>query len=186
MVSTQTLVSKILRWPCSLIPSGTEVRVLRGPLRGKKWIKGSGPNAYWLGTYEVARLREFVGALKQGDTVYDVGANVGIYTMHAGFGVGASGWVYAIEPLPRNLEYLRQHVRLNNLQNCTILENVMSNQEATLAFSVASWDPSMARLSVNGELSVPSTTLDILVYGEKHLRPPNVVKMMWKVQNSKF
>jgi len=177
MVPTRTLLSKMLRWPFFLIPSDTEVRILRGPLRGKKWVKGSGPNAYWVGTYEVARLREFAGVLKQGDVVYDVGANVGIYTLHAGFGVGASGWVYAFEPLARNLHYLRQHVRLNNLQNCTIVENAICNQEGTLAFSAAGWDPSMARICAEGEISVPSTTLDICVYGKKHLRPPNVVKI---------
>jgi FkbM family methyltransferase len=177
MISARTLLSKILRLPLSLIPSGVEVRILRGPLRGKKWVKSSGPNAYWVGTYEVARLREFADALKPGDVVYDVGANVGIYTLHASFRVGASGWVYAFEPLARNLRYLGQHITLNNLQNCTIIESAICNQEGTLAFSAARWEASMAHLSLDGEISVPSTSLDICVYGEKQLRPPNVIKI---------
>ena len=72
------IFSKILRRPLSLIPPDTKVRILRGPIRGMKWVKGAGPNAYWIGTYEVVRMREFADALKQGDVVYDVGANVGI------------------------------------------------------------------------------------------------------------
>jgi len=35
----------------------------------------------------------------------------------------------------------------------------------------------MARLSSDGELAVPSTTLDICIYGEKRFRPPNVIKI---------
>jgi FkbM family methyltransferase len=171
------MLSKILRWPLSLIPADTEVRILRGPIRGMKWIKGAGPNAYWVGTYEAARMREFVDALKQGDVVYDVGANVGIYSLHAGFGIGNSGWVYAFEPLERNVRYLRQHLALNNLQNCTVLESAICNKEGTLAFSAADWDPSMTRLSPRGEIAVPATTLDICIYGEMRFRPPNVIKI---------
>jgi FkbM family methyltransferase len=177
MVFTRKLLSKILRWPFSLIPCEAEVRILRGPLRGKKWVKGSGPNAYWVGTYEVARVRAFVDALKPGDVVYDVGAHVGIYTLCASFGVGASGWVYTFEPLARNLRYLRRNVMLNHLQNCTILESAVCNQEGTLAFLADRCESSMARLSLDGEISVPSTTLDLCVYGEKQLKPPNIIKI---------
>jgi FkbM family methyltransferase len=171
------MLSKILRWPLSLIPADTEVRILRGPIRGMKWIKGAGPNAYWVGTYEAARMREFANTLKQGDVVYDVGANGGIYSLPASFGIGNSGWVYAFEPLERNLRYLRQHLALNHLQNCTVLESAICNKEGTLAFSAADWHPSMTRLSPKGEITVPSTTLDICIYGEMRLRPPNLIKI---------
>ncbi len=43
MSSSGALLAKILRLPLSLIPPEAEVRILRGPLRGMKWIKGSGP-----------------------------------------------------------------------------------------------------------------------------------------------
>ena len=177
MLSTRTLLYKILKWPLSLIPSEAKVRVLRGPIRGMKWLKGAGPNAYWVGTYEVTRLQEFANALKQGYIVYDVGANVGIYSLCASLGVGSSGYVYAFEPLERNLRYLRQHITLNNLQNCTVIASAVCDKEETLAFSAARWQPSMARLSADGEIKVPSTTLDICIYGEKRLKSPNVIKI---------
>jgi FkbM family methyltransferase len=177
MTSTGTMLSKILRWPLSLLPPETEVRILRGSLRGKKWIRGAGPNAYWFGRYEVDRLREFSDALRPGYVVYDVGANVGIYALHASFAVGDSGWVYAFEPLERNLQYFRKHVSLNRVANCTIVESAVCSQEGTLAFSAAPWQASMARLSPDGEISVPCTTLDICIFGKKRFRPPNVVKI---------
>ena len=154
-----------------------------GRLEGR-WIKGSGPNAYWIGTYESARIREFTDALKPGDVVYDVRANVGIYSLCACLAVRTSGWVYAFEPLERNLHYLRQHFALNSLQNCTVVESAVCYVEGTLAFSAADWQASMARLSPTGEIPVPSTTMDICIYGEKRLRPPNALKI--DVEGSEF
>ena len=142
-----------------------------------KWIKGAGPNAYWLGTYEVARVHAFAKAPTQGAVVYDVGANVGVYSLLASLQVGTSGKVYAFEPLERNLRYLRQHIALNNLQNCIIFETAVSNTEGTRPFSAAGWDASMARLSSDGDILVPSTTLDSCIYGENGLCPPDIIKI---------
>jgi FkbM family methyltransferase len=177
MLSSGTLLAKILRLPLSLIPPETEVRILRGPLRGKKWIAGAGPNACWFGTYEVDRLRAFKNAVSQGAVVYDVGANVGIYSILASLRVGPSGRVYAFEPLDRNLQHLRRHITLNNLLNCFILDEAVCNREGTLPFSAAAWNSSMGRLSPDGEILVRSTTLDSCIYGEKGFAPPDIVKI---------
>src|SRR4029077_15489340 len=142
-----------------------------------KWIKGSGPNAYWFGTYEVARMRAFATLVTQGAVVYDVGPKPGIYSLLASLRAGSFGWVYAFEPLPHNLRHLRRHVALNNLQNCTVLDEAVCNEVGTRSFSAAPFHSSMARLASDGELRVPSTTLDRCIYGEKRLRPPSVLKI---------
>jgi FkbM family methyltransferase len=177
MPFARELLAKILRVPVSLISPDTEVRILSGPIRGKKWIKGAGPNAYWMGTYETERFRDLAEAVRPGAVVYDIGANVGIYSLLASSLAGAAGAVYAFEPLERNLRYLRRHVVLNDLQNCAVMEMAVSNQEGTLSFSTVGFDASMARLSPDGEISVQSTTVDNCVYGERRLRPPNVIKI---------
>ena len=177
MSSSGALLAKILRLPLSLIPCEAEVRILRGPLRGMKWIKGSGPNAYWFGTFEVDRVRAFANMVTQSAVVYDVGANVGIYSLLGSLRAGPSGRVYAFEPLERNLQYLRRHISLNNVQNCTVLAEAVCNEEGTHSFSAAACDSSMARLSPDGEIRVPSTTLDSCIYGAKRLRPPDIIKI---------
>lgn len=177
MSSPTALLAKILRLPLSLIPRDAQVRVLRGPLRGMKWIKGSGPNAYWFGTYEVARVRAFADIVTQGAVVYDVGANAGIYSLLASLLAGPSGWVYAFEPLQRNLQHLRRHIALNDLQNCTVLEAAVCNEVGTRSFSAVAWESSMARLSPDGDIQVASTTLDNCIYGEKRLRYPGIIKI---------
>ena len=177
MSPSEALLARILRLPLSLIPSEAQVRILRGPLRGIKWIKGSGPNAFWFGTYEVARVRAFADMITQGAVVYDVGANVGIYSLLASLRAGPSGKVYAFEPLERNLQHLRRHIALNNLQNCTVFEEAVCNEEGTRRFSTAASDSCTARLSPDGEIRVPSTTLDTCIYGAKRLCPPDIIKI---------
>jgi FkbM family methyltransferase len=177
MRSTAALLGKILRLPLALIPREAEVRILRGPLRGIRWIKGAGPNAYWLGTYEVSRIRAFANTVRQGAVFYDVGANVGIYSLLAALRAGPSGRAYAFEPLERNLRYLRRHISLNKVQNCTVFEQAVCNEEGMCSFSAAAVESSMARLSPDGEILVPSTTLDNCIYGPRRLPPPDIVKI---------
>jgi FkbM family methyltransferase len=170
-------LTKILKLPLSLIPRDAEVPILRGPLRGKRWIVGAASHAYWVGTYEVEILNAFAASITQGCSVYDVGANVGIYSLLASSRTGPSGKVYAFEPLERNLRYLRRHMTLNHVQNCVILETAVCDTEGTRRFAQAAQDFSMGHFSSEGDLLVPSTTLDNCTYGEEGFRPPSVVKI---------
>ena len=51
--------------------------------------------------------------LKQGQTVVDIGANIGYYALLEARQVGPTGRVYAIEPVPENFATLNKNVRLN-------------------------------------------------------------------------
>ena len=185
MTDSGTFLSRIVRLPLSLIPRQTRMVILSGPVRGKRWVKGAGPNAYWLGRYEVARVQEFANAVTAGAVVYDVGANVGLYSLIASSRAGITGRVYAFEPLERNLRYLRQHIVMNNLENCTVVAKAVCNETGMRRFSTASREPCMARLSSAGEMAVPATTLDNCIYGETRFRPPDILKIDVKAQNWK-
>jgi FkbM family methyltransferase len=130
-----------------------------------------------LGTYEVDRLRAFADCIHPGATVYDVGANVGIYSLLASVRVGPAGKVYAFEPLERNLGYLRRHMTLNRVQNCVVLDAAVSDSDALRRFSTKCWDFSMGRLSEQGDVEVATVTLDSCIYREKGLRPPDTIKI---------
>ena len=98
-----------------------KLRILRGSLRGKQWLAESGGKVLRVlgGTYEPEQTRAFEELVKPGDTVLDVGAHVGYYTLLSSVLVGASGRVFAFEPNPRNYHYLDQHVYLNRCRNVT-------------------------------------------------------------------
>src|SRR5262249_4692241 len=157
---------KILRLPLSLIPRDRVVPILRGPLRGKKWIVGSSVHGCWAGTYEVDTLAAFASVVAPGSCVYDLGANVGIFTLMASINTGPAGQVYSFEPFPRNARYLRRHIELNQLQNCCVLEVAASDTEGTQRFSTA-FEYSMCRFAPDGDMSVSCVTLDECIYGEK-------------------
>jgi tRNA A58 N-methylase Trm61 len=84
-------------------------------------IAGSAPGA-WLGTLERAGLNHFVRRLRRGMTVWDVGANVELYTLPSARAVAPTGRVCSFEPMPRNLDLPRRHVVMNGLSNVEIYE----------------------------------------------------------------
>ena len=54
---------------------------------------------------------------KEGDTVIDIGAHIGRYTITSSKQVGAGGKVVAIEADPDNFEILKKNIALNKLTN---------------------------------------------------------------------
>lgn len=96
--SNKSILGIVLRLPLQLIPIGTIVPILRTAARGKKWILGSGAHSQWLGFHEVGKKKLFQKTIQPGSTVYDIGANVGIYTILSSVLCGNSGKVYAFEP----------------------------------------------------------------------------------------
>ena len=91
-------LGRALRLPLRLIPKDANVRILQGPLRGKYWISGSSDHGCWLGSYEVAKQRKVTELVRPGMICWDVGANVGFYTLLFAELVGRTGSVYAFEP----------------------------------------------------------------------------------------
>src|SRR2546423_2375718 len=82
-------------------------------------------------------------ALKAGDTVFDIGAHVGVYTTLFSHLVGPQGKVYAFEPNTEVLPALRRTVEA--LGNVVLHPFALSN-ESRKAVLVVPGDPSMASL----------------------------------------
>ena len=88
-ISATTWLGKLLRLPLNLIPKKAIVPILKGRLKGKKWIVGSGIHRFWLGTYEWHHHTSvFEKRIKEGGIVFDIGAHVGFYTLLASVLVG--------------------------------------------------------------------------------------------------
>jgi len=176
-IPSGTLIGRLLRVPLRLVPHGTHVRILQGPIRGKRWIVGSSDHGCWLGSYEYEKQRRFAAAISSGDVVYDVGAHVGFYSLVASAIAGPTGRVFSFEPVPENLALLRQHIKLNGATNCAVWGVAVSNSNGTAGFNIG---PSSTSGHLGderlGSISVPTVTLDDMVISGK-LPPPNVLKM---------
>jgi FkbM family methyltransferase len=161
-ISYRSTLGKLLRLPLRLVPREMPVFILQGPLRGKRWIAGSSTHGCWLGSYEYEKQHLLAQMVKPGCTVFDIGANVGFYTLLASTLVGTHGRVYAFEPVSRNVRYLRKHLDLNHLSNVTVIEAAVADRDGVALFDEGP-DRSEGRISAQGKLRVEMVALDRLV-----------------------
>jgi len=174
-INYQSFVGRVLRLPLRLIPKRMVLPILQGKLRGKKWIVGSGEHGYWLGSYEIHKRRAFEQEVKPAQVVYDIGANVGFYSILAAHLTGAEGMVYAVEPLRRNVEFVRRHVALNQMKNIEVFEAAVSDQSGEAFFDLGV-SIATGHLSETGSVKVPMIRLDDLVLTGDIL-PADIIKM---------
>ena len=116
----------------------------------------------WLNPAE--RLRDeliFRSLLREGDSVIDVGANIGTLTLTASRIVGPAGKVYSVEAHPRTHKYLVGNLRLNEIKNVETFNVACGAENGTTSFSDRTLDDQNA-VSTEG-LRVPVRRLDDLV-----------------------
>jgi FkbM family methyltransferase len=114
--------------------------------------------------------------VRRGDVVYDLGANVGFYTLLASVLAGADGKVYSFEPSARNLRLLRTHLELNHVTNVSVVDVAISSNDGCAQFDLGP-NPSMGHLTQNrsNAVAVRTAALDTLVFSTQIL-PPSVIK----------
>lgn len=170
-----TVLGRLLRAPLRVLPNGMVVRILQGPARGNRWVVGAASHGCWLGTYEREKQAIVAALLRPDEVAFDVGANVGLYTLLASRRVGPGGRVVAFEPLPGNLDYLRRHLELNDVRNVEVVAAAVGRAAGRASF-LAARSRSMGRLDGGGGLDVEVVRLDSLLESGR-VPPPRLVKM---------
>ena len=113
-------------------------RILSGLAAGyRMWISPAENLSYVVGTAEPHLQRAIRKYVKRGDTVYDIGANVGYVSLSLAKRVGKDGRVFAFEPVPENLEMLRKNIGLNQLANVSIERVAVSDRAGSDVIRVA-------------------------------------------------
>lgn len=116
--------------------------------------------AYWANPDLNRHDDRFLDAwLHEGDTVVDVGANIGATVLPAALRVGETGRVHAFEPHPVIAGYLRENLVLNGVANVQIHPLALGAAAGELAFTDLA-DDSLNRLAEAGSLCVPVRRLD--------------------------
>jgi FkbM family methyltransferase len=125
---------KIAQIICSLVLSLRKIRGLKNQTivkRGGIWwdldlTEGIDFSIYLLGGFEPKTLKLYKKIIKKGDTVLDIGANIGSHTLPLALNTGESGMVFAIEPTEFAVNKLRKNINLNeNLASHISVHQVM-------------------------------------------------------------
>jgi FkbM family methyltransferase len=113
---------------------------------------------------------------------YDIGANLGFFSVLLGRLVGTTGLVYSFEPVPANAAMIERNARLNGLNNIKVMRIACSREARSSELLLAHYaggavlkgagvPPDLA-----GSLMVETSSIDILVESQQ-IKPPNLVKI---------
>jgi FkbM family methyltransferase len=192
MTPTQEAIAGFIRWllkPLShlmhFVLDRFELPIRSGPNKGRIWKIGSGVIAAWRGNYEPVEVSMFEALIKPGDTVFDLGAHAGYFTLLAAKQVGPTGKVVAVEPHPVTLAALKRNLEINGESKVTVLDKALTNvQDGEVSFStdVVGFGYGSAVVPEGGAFKVKTATLDALM--EQGLPHPDVIKMDVEAQEA--
>ena len=157
-------------------------RMTAGVGRGLRFCPGASNAAYGSGDNELPVQAALAEHLQPGSVLFDVGANVGFFTVIGARIVGEEGRVYAFEPVARNAAYLRLNCRLNRLRNVQVLQVAAGDETRSGALHLADYSGG-STLDVAGRppdyrrtRSVDVVRIDDLMESSA-FAPPDVVKI---------
>jgi FkbM family methyltransferase len=166
-VLTRLNYRDVLRWAGRIVFGKLLPRrrytVISGPLEGAKFILGSlagegGGGSVYFGLVDKEQTAAVCRELRSGQTFFDLGANVGYYSILASRLVGSGGSVVAFEPVVRNVAFLHQHLMLNRAENVHVLPFAVSATTGLSSFSPGESN-AMGKLGT-GDMLVATVTLD--------------------------
>jgi FkbM family methyltransferase len=158
------MLRNIGKFIANLIPSGIVIPILKGELKGSKWIAGAAAGegkglSIIFNLAEPEQLQMAKNLLKPNEICFDIGANVGLYTI---LFARHSKHVYAFEPLPRNLRYLYQVIKLNRVTNVTIVPSAVSEKIELLSLAEGE-NCALGKLDRLGQQPIASLSCDDFV-----------------------
>ncbi len=127
----------------SVLPVDHKVwaRVENGPAAGL-WLELNPRTGqtYLCGAAEHAVQATLAEHLRPGMVFYDLGANLGLFTLLAARLVTATGKVFSFEPDPKNSAALRRNIQRNGFTNVTVVESGVWSTSGNRSFVAANAD----------------------------------------------
>jgi FkbM family methyltransferase len=120
--------------------------------------------------------------VSEGESVFDIGAQLGYLTAHLAQLVGKDGKVYSFEPDPDALSRLRRSVEANGTDHVTIFPVAVGDEAGTLTFNVSptvGWSTAVKGAHHNDlhPIEVTVVRIDDMAWGGQFRRPVRFVKV---------
>lgn len=157
---------------CLVLLLGRKARprtIVRGLASGYQiYVSPTEHLGYLVGTFEPRLQKAITNYAATGDTVYDIGANIGYITLSLAKRVGRNGRVVAFEPIPQTFDLLRRNIEINKVNNVQLL-NVAASTECGEAVIRMAGNLSMASIVWHrkdpsaSELLIRTVAIDELV-----------------------
>ncbi len=135
----------------SIQQSGFRLRFFPTSLSAALWINPDDRKD------DVAFFRDF---LRPGDTIVDVGANIGSLSLLAAVIAGEGGKVVAVEPHPRIFGFQQQNFALNHIHQVEAHNVALGETTGQIHFSDDRSDDQNGVRTDDGGIVIPVTTLD--------------------------
>lgn len=126
-------------------------------------------------SFEEAEIKFLKKFLRKGDCFFDIGANIGLFSLNASPIIGIDGEIFAFEPTPITFNRLNENVLLNEFNNIKTENIGLSDVKGELEFHTANngYDAlnSIVKLSELGDdystIVVKADTIDNFIKSEK-------------------
>jgi FkbM family methyltransferase len=138
---------------------------------------------YYHGLMEMEEMAFVLHYLDKDDTFYDIGANVGAYTILTGLHIGCQ--TVSFEPHPKTFSYLERNISLGvKTDNITLFNIGLGSKAGRILFT--SDKDTVNHVALNDAVNVIDVQISVL--DELTLPPPTVIKIdvegfEWEVLN---
>ncbi len=133
--------------------------------------------------FEQTEIEFICKYLTKDDVFFDIGSNMGLFSLYASEPVGNKGKIYAFEPTKGIYKRLTENVELNGIKNITTINKGLSDKKGILNLNISdnghdAWN-SFAKISdeyYKSTENVEVTTLDLFVE-ENGIKEINLIKL---------
>lgn len=159
-----------------------DLTVKYGLASGVKFNAGQYNPHTVLGDYEIPVQELLAEYLKPQDVFYDIGANVGFFTILAAKLVGKKGKVYSFEPEAENAAILKHNIELNNLTQVVAIEKAVSKITGVTKLWLTEYSgghsiaPVGEKFDPEKYITINTVSIDELLQ-QQTIEPPTLVKI---------
>jgi len=145
---------------------------------------------YYSGLPDYWEMRFMQAYLKPGDTVLDIGANVGVYALFMRSLITESGFIHAFEPNPKTAQRFNENCEINNLTNIKLHTVGCAEQQSKIRFrsegdASVSHIPNKDNLQA-GDIEISTVRLDTYLETQDYAMEPFAIRGMknWLAHNN--